>query len=103
MKELGIRSRIRRKKPYYGSKEAYVVSNIVLNRDFQTARPNEKWVTDITYLPLKRSFLYLSTIYDLYNNEVIAYKISPRNNLQLVMDTVKKGDSSSKDAGDSLT
>jgi len=34
--------------------------------------------------------LYLSTIYDLYNNEVIAYKLSTRNDIRLVLDTVKK-------------
>ncbi|MBB6670638.1 IS3 family transposase, partial [Cohnella nanjingensis] len=90
MKELGIRSVIRRKKPYFGTKEAYVISDNVLNREFQATRPLEKWVTDITYLPFGQSFLYLSTIYDLYNNEVIAYKISTRNDIRLVLDTVKK-------------
>ncbi|MBP1154853.1 transposase [Paenibacillus sp. PvR052] len=50
MKLLGIRSRIRRKRPYYGRQEAYVISKNTLNRDFQASRPNEKWVTDITYL-----------------------------------------------------
>ncbi|MBB6672419.1 IS3 family transposase, partial [Cohnella nanjingensis] len=90
MKELGIRSVIRRKKPYFGTKEAYVISDNVLNREFQATRPLEKWVTDIAYLPFGQSFLYLSTIYDLYNNEVIAYKISTRNDIRLVLDTVKK-------------
>ncbi|OZB89963.1 hypothetical protein CJP46_36010, partial [Paenibacillus sp. XY044] len=90
MKELGIRSVIRKKKPYFGKKEAYVISENILNREFHAARPLEKWVTDITYLPFGQSFLYLSTIYDLYNNEVIAYKISPRNDIRLVLDTVKK-------------
>ncbi|WP_163856419.1 IS3 family transposase [Paenibacillus elgii] len=90
MKELGIRSVIRRKKPYFGKKEAYVISDNVLNREFQATRPLEKWVTDITYLPMGQSFMYLSTIYDLYNNEVIAYKISPRNDIRLVLETVKK-------------
>lgn len=91
MKELGIRSVIRRKRPYFGTKEeVYVVSDNVLNRQFQATAPCEKWVTDITYLPYGKSFLYLSTIYDLYNNEVIAYKLSTRNDLRLVLDTVKK-------------
>ncbi|XOS94467.1 hypothetical protein ACLMAB_03355 [Brevibacillus laterosporus] len=33
--------------------------------------------------------MYLSVIYDLFNNEVMAYRISKRNDLKLVMDTVK--------------
>ena len=34
--------------------------------------------------------LYLSAIYDLYNNEVVAYQISDRNDLKLVIETIKK-------------
>ncbi|WP_433959064.1 IS3 family transposase [Cytobacillus horneckiae] len=50
MSELGIQAVIRKKRPYYGKKEAYVVSDNHLNRDFQASKPNEEWVTDITYL-----------------------------------------------------
>ncbi|MFP3472826.1 DDE-type integrase/transposase/recombinase, partial [Micrococcus sp. SIMBA_144] len=61
-----------------------------LNRDFQASEPNKKWVTDITYLIFNGQKLYLSAIKDLYNNEIIAYKIGRRNDLKLVMDTIKK-------------
>lgn len=67
-------------------KEAYVISSNLLNRDFHAARPNEKWVTDITYLIFNGQKLYLSAIKDLYNNEIIAYQISRRNDLKLVME-----------------
>lgn len=50
MNEMGIQAVIRKKKPFYGKKEAYVISSKLLNRDFYAAKPNEKWVTDITYL-----------------------------------------------------
>ncbi|MFZ7943689.1 IS3 family transposase [Neobacillus sp. 19] len=50
MGEMGKQAVIRKKKPYYGKKEAYVVSENHLNRDFEASKPNEKWVTDITYL-----------------------------------------------------
>ena len=90
MGELGLKAVIRRKRPYYGKKEAYVISNNHLNRDFTASKPNEKWVTDVTYLIFNGQKLYLSAIKDLYNNEIIAYEISRRNDLKLVMDTVKK-------------
>lgn len=89
MKEMGIKAAIRKKQPYYGKKEAYVVSKNHLNRDFQASKPNEKWVTDITYLIFNGQRRYLSTIKDLYNNEIIAYQISRRNDLKLVIDTLK--------------
>lgn len=90
MKELGIQARIRKKRRFYGHKEKMVVSENKLNREFTASRPNEKWATDITYLLFNGRRLYLSTIYDLFNNEVVAYQISKRNDLRLVIQTVKK-------------
>lgn len=90
MSELGIQAVIRKKRPYYGKKEAYVVSDNHLNREFKAEQPNQKWVTDITYLMFNGQRLYLSAIKDLFNNEIVAYHISRRNDLKLVFDTVKK-------------
>ncbi|MGG1830970.1 IS3 family transposase [Cytobacillus firmus] len=90
MGELGIRAVIRMKKPYYGKKEAYVVSDNYLNRNFVASKPNKKWVTDVTYLIFNGQKLYLSAILDLYNNEIVAYHVSRRNDLKLVIDTLKK-------------
>ncbi|OQP12536.1 DDE-type integrase/transposase/recombinase, partial [Geobacillus thermoleovorans] len=57
----------------------------MLNRDFTVTEANQKWVTDITYLPFQGKYLYLSAIKDLYNNEIIAYRISRSNDLKLVI------------------
>jgi putative transposase len=64
MKEMGIQSIIRKKRPYYGRKEVYVISKNHLNREFRCSKPNEKWVTDITYLIFNGQRLYLSAIKD---------------------------------------
>jgi len=90
MKEMGIRAVIWKKRPYYGKKEPYVISDNHLNREFHASKPNEKRVTDITYLIFNGQKLYLSAIKDLYNNEIVAYHISPRNDIKLVLDTLKK-------------
>nr|WP_269431494.1 IS3 family transposase [Domibacillus indicus] len=89
MKEFGIQARIRKKRLVHGKREVCVVSKNYLNRGFQAARPNEKWVMDVTSLPFNKQLFYLSVIYDLYNNEVVSYKISQVNNLQLVFDTLE--------------
>ncbi|MDV3483256.1 IS3 family transposase [Paenibacillus larvae] len=96
MKQMGIQAQIRKKKRYYDKKEVCVVSDNVLNRDFHATRPNEKWVTDITYIPYKQKNLYLSAICDLFNNEIIAFHLSTRNDLQLVIDTLEKAQKSSR-------
>ncbi|BDG45727.1 hypothetical protein PspKH34_02880 [Parageobacillus sp. KH3-4] len=46
-------------------------------------------MTDITYLQSNGIRLYLSVIKDLYNNEIAAYPISHRNDVKLIIDTVK--------------
>lgn len=65
-----------------------IVPNL-LEQHFKADVPNQKWVTDITYLPFRESMLYLSTILDLYNNEIIAYKVSDKQNAQLVLNTLE--------------
>lgn len=67
-----------------------MISDNHLYRGFQASKPNEKWVTNITYLIFNGQRLYLSSIKDLYNNEIISYEISRRNDFKLVLDTLKK-------------
>jgi len=89
MRELGIRSVIRKKRPNAGRKPSVVFDN-VLNRDFQASEPFTKLVTDITYVRIGHDFNYLSTVMDLHNNEIVAWELSERNDLQLVLDTIKQ-------------
>lgn len=91
MTELNIQAIIRRKRRYFGGRETKkTVSTNLLNRNFTAKRPNEKWVTNITYLQFGQQSLFLSVIYDLFNREVIAYHLSDRNDLQLVRKTIEK-------------
>lgn len=90
MKELGIQATIRRKKRYFKRQAENLIVPNRLNRVFQASRPNEKWATDITYLLFNNQRLYLSVVYDLYNNEVISHQISHLNDLNLVLHTIKK-------------
>ena len=62
----------------------------LLNRNFNTDSPNKVWDTDVTYLIFKCSRAYLSTIIDLYDRHVVAYVISKRNDLKLVIDTLNQ-------------
>lgn len=68
----------------------------LLNKNFNTNTPNTLWDTDITYLVFNNSRAYLSTIIDLYDRKVIAYKISKRNNIKLVIDTLNSAISKTK-------
>ena len=69
----------------------------LLNRNFKTNALNKVWDTDITYLIFKASRAYLSTIIDLYDRHVVAYKISKTNDNNLVMDTLNDAINKEKD------
>lgn len=69
--------------------ESNVKPNLI-KRNFNVERPNRVWTTDITYLIYNSKRLYLSTILDLYDRKVVAYKISKRNDIQIVVDTLNE-------------
>ena len=73
MQKYNLLSVVRRKKFHYCSQYLHRYPN-ALNREFTADRPNQKWVTDISYIKTNQGFLYLSIIRDLYDNSIVAYK-----------------------------
>ncbi len=61
----------------------------LLNRDFHADRPNQKWVTDMSYIHTKQGVVYLSVICDLYDNSAFAYKTGTEQNISLVLSTIR--------------
>jgi len=98
MQTLGIRSRIRRKHRcnYSSSTEGRVAKNL-LKRDFKAERANQKWVTDVTQFRVGESWIYLSAVKDLFNNEIVAYQMSLRNDNRLVLQTFENAFNKTKD------
>lgn len=68
--------------------QPYPVVENKLNRQFSSDAPLKKLVTDITYLPFGQKQLYLSSIMDLYNGEIIAYTIGDKQDTAFVLDTL---------------
>ena len=88
MQKYNLLSVVRRKKFHYCSQHLHRYPNL-LNRDFNADRPNQKWVTDISYIKTGQGFLYLSIIRDLFDNSIVAYKTSKEQSIKLVLDTIK--------------
>ena len=88
MQKYNLLSVVRRKKFYYCSQHLHRYPNL-LNREFTAERPNQKWVTDISYIKTAQGFLYLSIIRDLYDNSIVAYKMDKEQSIKLVLDTIK--------------
>lgn len=98
MQEMKLRSRIRRKyRGHYASTEGGRVAENVMQRNFKADAPNRKWVTDVTQYRVADTWLYLSAIKDLFNNEIVAYHIGVRNDNQLVLRTFEKAFKKTKD------
>ena len=89
MQKYNLQCRVKPKRAKKMAGESNLIVPNLLEQNFKSDAPNQKWVTDITYLPFGESMLYLSTILDLYNNEIIAYKVSDTQNAQLVLDTLE--------------
>jgi transposase InsO family protein len=72
MRESGIAAVQRRKfRVTTNSKHGYPVWPNVLNRNFVVEKPNEVWVSDITYVWTLEGWLYVSTVLDLFSRGIV--------------------------------
>ena len=86
MHDMGLQSIRHRAKAIY---EKEVKSKNKVNQQFQTSRPNEVWVSDVTYFRTQYNSYYICVILDLYSRKVISYRIALNNSTQLVKSTFK--------------
>ncbi len=54
---------------------AHAVATNLLQRAFTATRPNQKWVSDITYIPTQQGQLYLATVTDLFSRKIIGWQM----------------------------
>lgn len=85
MKEEGLVVRIKRRGKYssYAGEITPEVGNI-LERDFHTDKPNQKWLTDITEFAIPAGKIYLSPIVDCFDGLLVTWNISTKPNAALV-------------------
>jgi len=88
MQKYNLLSVVRRKKYRNYSECLHRYPNL-LNRDFKADRPNQKWVTDISYIKTAQGTIYLSIIRDLFDNSIVAYKTGTEQNVNLVLSTIR--------------
>jgi putative transposase len=69
--------------------KAHLVAPNLLKRDFSAARPDQKWLADITYIPTRDGWLYLAVILDLYARRVVGWAMSDRVTSDLTVGALK--------------
>ena len=84
-RKLGIRCKqCHRFKATTNSNHHLPVAENLLNQNFATRRPNETWVTDITYVATDEGWLYLAGVKDLHTCELVGYAMGARMTKELV-------------------
>ena len=90
MKELKLECKVRMKKYRSYKGEVGKIAPNLLERDFSTTAPNQKWVTDVTEFALFGEKIYLSPILDLHSSDLVSYVISDRPDLSMTIEMVRK-------------
>ena len=71
------------------SRHDHPVARNLLDRQFSAARPNTKWVVDITYIPTDEGWLYLAGVLDLFSRKIVGWSMTDHLQWQLVGDALQ--------------
>jgi len=88
MQEMGIRAIYPRPSFRKSDKENKIYPYLL--KDVEILRPNQVWSIDITYIPIRSSFLYLTAIIDWYSRYVISWEIDDTLDIGFVLETCQK-------------
>lgn len=91
MRKAGIRSQtVRKFKVTTDSNHRHPVAENVLDRQFDSpTKPNEVWVSDITYVWTDEGWLYLAAVEDLFTRKIVGWSMSERMTSELVSDALQ--------------
>jgi len=90
MKEAGLRARqTRRYKHTTKANPAHLTAPNLLDQDFEAIAPNQKWTTDITYIPTLEGWLYLAVVLDLFSRRVVGWAMEARMTSDLVLSALQ--------------
>ncbi len=88
LQALRARPRRRRLPPDLGERQASTVATNVLDRSFEAAAPNRKWIADFTYIWTAEGWLYVAAVIDLFSRRVVGWSMSATMTTQLVADAL---------------
>lgn len=89
MKEEGLQAKASKKYVVTtDSSHDQPVADNLLDRDFDASGPNEKWVSDITYIRTLEGWLYLATTMDLWARNIVGWAMSDTIDAELVCDAL---------------
>lgn len=87
--EMGLSSVRTTAKQDYLKQTAKEKKKDMVRQQFLVDRPNQIWVSDVTYFKLEQKHFYVCVIIDLFSRKVVSYKISKKNSTQLITSTFR--------------
>jgi len=91
MRENDIKALIKKRyKKTTDSKNIIYQADDLLEGDFSASRPNEKWVSDITYIWTWEGWLYLAAVMEVFNREIIGWSLRPYLKKELLTSALRK-------------
>lgn len=91
-RELGLHCRQKGQfKATTNSNHSLPVAPNIVNQDFAVTRPNQVWLTDITYVRTGEGWLYLAAHKDLVTGEIVGYALDKRMTTSLVVKSLFRG------------
>ena len=89
MQDEQLRAKAARKyKATTNSNHKLPVAPNLLEQDFTASAPNQKWVSDITYIATDEGWLYLAVVLDLYSRLMVGWSMAERMTTELVSDAL---------------
>nr|EKU3247808.1 IS3 family transposase [Enterobacter hormaechei] len=88
MKRVGIKAQVGYRSPRARKGEASIVSPNRLQRQFNPDAPDERWVTDITYIRTHEGWLYLAVVVDLFSRKIIGWSMQSRMTKEIVLNAL---------------
>ncbi|EAX7626397.1 IS3 family transposase, partial [Salmonella enterica] len=88
MKRAGIKAQVGYRSPRARKGEDSIVAPDRLQRQFNPDAPDERWVTDITYIRTHEGWLYLAVVVDLFSRKVIGWSMQSRMTKEIVLNAL---------------
>ena len=88
MKRMGIRAIYMQPRTTERHPEHKVFPYLL--RDLVIDHPNQVWAMDITYIPMRRGFVYLTAVMDWYSRKVLSWRVSNSLDTEFCLETVKE-------------
>ena len=86
MQETGLKGRNGKNFKYSPSPEAMSnVADNLLQRNFSASQPDEKWVSDITFIRVDGDWIHLAVIMDLFSRQIIGWAVDETMTTELVV------------------